>query len=191
MGTTQPRGLLPRPSLLAAERIAELPVGFGLKPLSTRTRTRLCVSALIPRQARSHFGVRALVASLPFGRRNTTRRLSFTCRLLDRGIGRWLRARTLYLCAAALARKARTDLHYPLPLAANDVGITGCTTTCSFADLRSRTRPVHESRYFRASFHRYPRQYRGHGRPDLPGVTEFKDSAGHHGSCPFPAVADG
>jgi len=51
----------------------------------------------------SHFDVRASVASLPFGQRNTTRRLSFTYRLLNRCQGRWLPARTPALCTGALA----------------------------------------------------------------------------------------
>jgi len=40
-------------------------------------------------------------------------------------------------CAAALANKARTSLHYPLPLAIDDVGIAGCTTMCSLTDPHS------------------------------------------------------
>jgi hypothetical protein len=66
--------------------------------------------------------------------------------------------RTPYFCTGALARKARTVLHHSLPLTANDVGIAGCTTTCSLTDLHSRLLPVHESRYFRASPGRYSRQ---------------------------------
>ena len=85
------------------------------------------------KQTRFHCDVRTSVASLPFGQQNTTRRMSFTCRLLDRCRGRWLHTRTPDLCTVALAGKARTDLHYSLPLTVDDVGSAGCTTTCSFA----------------------------------------------------------
>ena len=61
--------------------------------------------------------------------------------------------------ALALARKARTVAHYPLPLTVDDVGVAGCTTTWSFAGLHSRPRPVREPRYFRASLGRYPRRF--------------------------------
>lgn len=44
----------------------------------------------------------------------------------------------LLLCTVALANKARTLLHYPLPLAIDDIGVAGCTTTCSFTDPHSR-----------------------------------------------------
>ena len=108
---------------------------------------------------KSHFDVRASVASPPFGPRNTTRRLSFTYRLLDREPGRRLLTGTPELCTRALARKARTIVRYPLPFTVDDVGVAGCTTTCSFTDLHSRPEPVHEPRYFRASLGRYPRRF--------------------------------
>ena len=47
MGATQPCGALPRSEQLAAVQTAELPEGFGLKPLSTRTEARLCVYNLV------------------------------------------------------------------------------------------------------------------------------------------------
>ena len=103
--------------------------------------------------------MRVSVASLLFERRNTTRRLPFSYRLLDRSQGLWLLTRTPVICTGALACKARTDPHYPLPLTANDVGVAGCTTTCSLTDLHSQPELVHESRYFRASLGRYPRQF--------------------------------
>jgi len=37
--------------------------------------------------------------------------------------------------------KARTVPHYPLPLAIDDVGIAGCTTTCLSHDRHSRPLP--------------------------------------------------
>ena len=42
------------------------------------------------------------------------------------------------LCTVALVNKTRTALHYPLPLAIDDIGVAVCTTTCSFTDLHSR-----------------------------------------------------
>lgn len=107
----------------------------------------------------SHCDVRASVASLPFEQRNTTRRMSFTYRLLDRASGRRLLTETPNLCAVALACKARTDLRYPLPLTIDDVGIAGCTTTCSFEQAsipvrRTVLKPV----YFRVSLGRYPQR---------------------------------
>ena len=142
---------------------------------------------------RPHFDVRAPVASSSFGRQNTTRRVFFTCRLLNRNPGRWLLARTPNLCADALARNARTILHYPLPLAPNDVGVAGCTTTCSLTDLHSRPRPVHEPRYFRASPCRYPRP-----RPrttggwtclDRPHSRARRDTMGYAPFPPLPTVS--
>lgn len=47
MGATQPCGALPRSEQLAVAQTAELPEGFGLKPLSTRTEARLCVYCLV------------------------------------------------------------------------------------------------------------------------------------------------
>ncbi len=43
MGAAQPCGLPQRTRPLAALALAELPEGFGLKPFSDRTETRLCV----------------------------------------------------------------------------------------------------------------------------------------------------
>ena len=142
-------------------RITSASRGSGLKPLSVPAEARLCIcplersagiepadhrfvvdSSSIELKRRSHCDVRASVASLPFGRQNTTRRVSFTCRLLDRPPGRWLHARSPAVCAVALACKARTDLHYSLPLTIHDVGVAGCTTTCSFAYPHSRPKPV-------------------------------------------------
>ena len=114
--------------------------------------------------------------------------MSFTCRLLNRGRGRWLHTRTPVFCAVALACKARTDLHYSLPLTIDDVGIAGCTTTCSFVNRHSRPEPVLELHYFRASLGRYPRQSREQRRPNLPGLTVSVDSAKCHGSIPFPPL---
>lgn len=136
--------------------------------------------------------MRAPVASPPFGPRNTTRRLSFTYRLLDREPGRRLLTGTPELCACALARKARTAMHYPLPFTIDDVGTAECTTTCSFTSLHSR-----QSRCLShaTSAHRLaaipaglPASTRGSG---LPGLTEPESSAERHGSRPFPAVTDG
>ncbi len=140
----------------------------------------------------THFDVRAPIASPPFGPRNTTRRLSFTYRLLDRVPGRRLLTGTPELCARALARKARTAARYPLPFTVDDVGVAGCTTTWSFTGLHSRqSRCVSHA----ISAHRLaaipaslPARTRG---PGLPGLTEPKGSAGRHGSRPFPAVTDG
>ena len=136
--------------------------------------------------------MRVPIASPPFGPRNTTRRLSFTYRLLDRGPGRRLLTGTPELCARALARKARTAARYPLPFTVDDVGVAGCTTTWSFTGLHSRqSRCVSHA----ISAHRLaaipaslPARTRG---PGLPGLTEPKGSAGRHGSRPFPAVTDG
>ena len=141
----------------------------------------------------THFDVRPPIASPPFGPRNTTRRLSFTYRLLDRVPGRRLLTGTPELCARALARKARTAARYPLPFTVDDVGVAGCTTTTwSFTGLHSRqSRCVSHA----ISAHRLaaipaslPARTRG---PGLPGLTEPKGSAGRHGSRPFPAVTDG
>lgn len=82
--------------------------------------------------------MRAPVASPPFGPRNTTRRLSFPYRVLDRAPGRRLLTGTPEPCTRALARKARTAAHYPLPLTVDDVGAAGCTATWSFEGLHSR-----------------------------------------------------
>ena len=68
-----------------------------------------------------HSGVRAPVASPPFGPRNTTRRVSFPYRVLDRAPERRLLTGTPEPCARALARKARTAAHYPLPFTVDDV----------------------------------------------------------------------
>ena len=114
--------------------------------------------------------------------------MSFTCRLLDRKRGRWLHTRTPVFCTVALACKACTDLHYSLPLTVDDVGLAGCTTTCSFANQHSRPEPVLELHYFRASLGRYPRQSREQRRPNLPGLTVSVDSAKCHGSIPFPPL---
>ena len=59
--------------------------------------------------------------------------LSFTYRLLNRRKGLRLFTGIPVICTAALARKARTMPHHPLPLTVDDVGVAGCTTTCSFA----------------------------------------------------------
>ena len=136
--------------------------------------------------------MRAPVASPPFGPRNTTRRLSFTYRLLDREPGHRLLTGTPELCARALACKARTIVRYPLPFTVDDVGVAGCTTTCSFTGLHSRlsrcmsrATSAHRLAAIPAGF---PARTRG---PGLPGLTEPESSAGRHGSRPFPAVADG
>ena len=146
------------------------PIDFKSIALPTELKTQ-----------KPHFDVRAPVASLLFERRNTTRRMSFACRLLDRPEGRWLHARTPKICTGALARKARTGLHYSLPLTVNDAGVAGCTTTWSFADLHSRPKPVLQSHYFRASSGRYSRHAENDWRPNLPGVTGPEGSAKHHG----------
>lgn len=96
--------------------------------------------------------------------------------------------RTLVLCTVALACKARTDLHYSLPLTVADVGVAGCTTTWSFADRHSRPGPVLESRYFRAPLHRYLRPKPKNLRPNLPGLTEAFTPAKRHGRVPFPPL---
>ena len=142
--------------------------------------------------ARPHSDVRAPVASSPFGPGNTTRRLSFPYRVLDRETGRRLLTGTPNLCTRALARKARTAAHYPLPFTVDDVGIAGCTTTCSFTGLHSRqsrcmsrATTAHRLAAIPAGF---PARTRG---PGLPGLTEPESSAERHGSRPFPAVTDG
>jgi hypothetical protein len=129
---------------------------FGLKPLSARVRRASlrfiwCVMPdsnrrpLLPKQCsttelitQSHPDVRSPVVSPPFERRNATRRLSFTYRLPDGTKGRWLPADSLAFCAGALACKARTALHYPLPLTISDVGTAVSTTTCSLTGPHSR-----------------------------------------------------
>ena len=96
------------------------------------------------------------------------------------------------LCTRALARKARTAAHYPLPFTVDDVGAAGCTATWSFAGLHSRqSRCVSRA----TSAHRltaipadFPTRTRG---PGLPGSTEPTSSAGRHGLRPFSAVTDG
>ena len=72
---------------------AELPEGFGFKPLSARHETRLCVLMFF-NETLSIFDVRVSVASFSFGKRNTTRQLSFTYRLIDQVSGCWLLAKT-------------------------------------------------------------------------------------------------
>ena len=136
--------------------------------------------------------MRAPVASPPFGPRNTTRRLSFPYRVLDRAPGRRLLTGTPEPCTRALARKARTAAHYPLPLTVDDVGAAGCTATWSFAGLHSRqSRCVSHA----TSAHRlaaipavFATRTRG---PGLPGSTEPESPAGRHGLRPFPAVTGG
>ena len=135
--------------------------------------------------------MRAPVASSPFGSGNTTRRLSFAYRLLDREPGRRFQAGSPALCTTALARKARTELHYPLPFTVDDVGVAGCTTTCSFAGLHSRPEPVREPRYFRASLGRYLRRLPSEDeRTGLAWVDRAYNSAGRHELRPFHAVTD-
>jgi len=67
--------------------------GFGFKPLSARHETRLCVLMFF-NETLSIFDVRVSVASFSFGKRNTTRQLSFTYRLIDQVSGCWLLAKT-------------------------------------------------------------------------------------------------
>ena len=76
--------------------------GFGFKPLSARHETRLCVLMFF-NETLSIFDVRVSVASFSFEKRNTTRQLSFTYRLLDQVSGRWLLAKT----ADSLHRRTR------------------------------------------------------------------------------------
>ena len=136
--------------------------------------------------------MRAPVASSPFGPGNTTRRLSFPYRVLDRAPGRRLLTGTPEPCTRALARKARTAAHYPLPFTVDDVGVAGCTTTWSFTGPHSRqNRCVSRA----TSAHRLaaiPAVLATRTRePGLPGLTELEGSAGRHGLRPFPAVTDG
>lgn len=100
----------------------------GFEPATSRLQNDCSTTEL---KHNSHCDAHTPVVSLPFERRNATRRMSFVCRLLDRNTGRWLLARTPNFCTGALARKARTVLHYSLPLTVNDVGVAGCSTTCS------------------------------------------------------------
>lgn len=65
--------------------------------------------------------------------------------------GRWLAARTPAFCARALARKARTAAHCPLPFTVGDVGFADCATTRSLAGPHSQPKLVRKPRYFRAS----------------------------------------
>ena len=196
---------------LAAFGPPNCPEASALSHFSIRTGTRLCLLHRLPipdsnrrpsfsRRSSateligitSHFDVRAPVASPPFGPRNTTRRLSFTYRLLDREPGRRLLTGTPEPCTRALARKARTAAHYPLPLTVDDVGAAGCTATWSFAGLHSRqSRCVSRA----TSAHRlaaipavFATRTRG---PGLPGSTEPESPAGRHGLRPFPAVTGG
>ncbi|MFK8082471.1 MAG: hypothetical protein AB8B97_19480 [Granulosicoccus sp.] len=53
-------------------------------------------------------------------------------------IGTLVAHQALLFCTVALANKARTALHYPLPLAIDDIGVAGCTTMCSFTCPHSR-----------------------------------------------------
>lgn len=99
--------------------------------------------------------------------------------------------RTLVLCAVALACKARTDLHYSLPLTVADVGVAGCTTTWSFADRHSRPGPVLESRYFRASLRRYLRPKPKNREAELAWIDRNSRSGETPWSRSFPAVTDG
>lgn len=139
----------------------------------------------------SHLDVRTSVASLPFGRRNTTRLMSFTYRLLDRLHGRWLLARTPELCTGALACKARTVLHYPLPLTVDDVVSRRAPPRVL---LRARIPDLSRCVNLATSAHRlaaipasFPTRTR---EPGLPGLTAPEGVAEHHGSCPFFAVTD-
>ena len=204
---------------LAAFGPPNCPEASALSHFSIRAGTRLCLLHRLPipdsnrrpsfsRRSSAteligitpHSGVRAPVASPPFGPRNTTRRLSFPYRVLDRAPGRRLLTGTPEPCTRALARKARTAAHYPLPLTVDDVGAAGCTATWSFAGLHSRqNRCVSHA----TSAHRlaaipadrlaaipagFPTRTRG---PGLPGLTEPTSSAGRHGLRPFPAVTGG
>ena len=139
--------------------------------------------------------MRAPVAAPPFGRRNTTRRLSFAYRLLNRMQGRWLITRTPAFCTRALACKARTAAHYPLPFTVGDVGIADCATTRSLAGPHSWPAEAEPVRKPATSAHRlcrYPRRFPARtGGPDLPGRTELESPARRHGERPFPAVAGG
>ena len=125
--------------------------------------------------------MRAPVASLPFGRRNTTRRLSFPYRVLDRGPGRWLFARTPALCAQALACKARTAAHYPLPFTVGDVGIADCATTRSLTGLHSWPAEAEPVRKPATSAHRlcrYPRRLPGEDERAGPAWTNRTRKSG-------------
>ncbi len=111
--------------------------------------------------------------------------MSFTCRLLDRLSGRWLHAGTPKICTGALACKARTCLHYSLPLTIHEVGIAGCTTTCSFTNLYSR-------RYIGSLLPRIALPLSPAAAEDIGGRTCLVGPALHRrdtmGSAPFPPL---
>ena len=157
-GATQPCGATPRSSRLAALRTAELPAsrkmhGFGLKPFSVRTEARLCVALFLGKMCGIRTRAYCFVGSRTTHCANIIptstcaprslrplladeiqhAELSFTYRLLNRRKGLRLLTGIPIICTAALARKARTMPHHPLPLTVDDVGVAGCTTTCSFA----------------------------------------------------------
>ena len=104
-------------------------------------------------------------------------------------------ARTPVFCARALACRARTAAHYPLPFTVGDVGFADCATTRSLTGPHSWPAEAEPVRKPATSAHRlcrHPRRFPARTRgPGLPGRTESEDPAGRHGERPFPAVADG
>ena len=81
--------------------------GFGFKPLSARHETRLCVLMFF-NETLSIFDVRVSVASFSFGKRNTTRQLSFPIGYLTKYQDVGCPPKPLILYTDALTNKAHT-----------------------------------------------------------------------------------